>query len=65
MHMGDEGRHLLTWLCWWDARHAGGAGLAAGRGREGQGEQGLNPLALTAVSSYVHSVRRLPPGCWG
>lgn len=48
------------WLCWWDAHHTSGAGVAAGRGRGGQGDQGLNPLAVTALSLYMHSMCGLP-----
>lgn len=55
----------LLWLCWWDVCHTSEAGLAAGRGRGGQREQSLNPVAVTDVSSYVHSVCEFPQTCLG
>lgn len=55
----------LLWLCWWDVCHTSEAGLAAGRGRGGQREQSLNPVAVTDVSSYVHSVCEFSQTCLG
>lgn len=58
MHVGDEGR-CLFYDC------AGAMDWLLGEEEGGQREQSLNTVAVTEVSSYIHSECDFPQTCLG